>query len=131
MTENRRVDLCGILACPDLRRELMGMTVRATQAVAGIEVTKEQAQQAYDAVTKAKKEMVELTAEGGRGLSRCQGQTCTIRTACARYVCPVDYRVWSAYQVCHLSLFLYLGHQYFVPLQSFELEHFPSLVLPL
>lgn len=126
--EGRRGQLRKILDCPQLRRELLVSTLRAIQACAGIEVTTEQAEQVYD---KAKEFEYTLTAEGGRALSRCRGNGCSIRIVCARYISPVDHRVWSAYQVCHLSPFLYLGHRYLVPVQSYEFEHFPSLILPL
>ena len=51
MGSKRRVALRGILAKPDLRRELMIQTLQATQAREGIETTKEQAERAYYVVT--------------------------------------------------------------------------------
>ena len=51
MGSKRRVDLRGILAKPDLRRELMLRTLQATQAREGIETTREQAERAYYVVT--------------------------------------------------------------------------------
>ena len=51
MGSKRRVDLRGILAKPDLRRELMIGTLQATQAREGIETTREQAERAYYVVT--------------------------------------------------------------------------------
>jgi hypothetical protein len=51
MPETRRVDIRGILADPELRRELMVATVQATQAREGIETTREQAERAYYIVT--------------------------------------------------------------------------------
>ena len=53
MGSKRRVDLRGILAQPDLRRELMLRTLQATQAREGIETTREQAERAYYVVTEA------------------------------------------------------------------------------
>ena len=53
MGSKRRVDLRGILAKPDLRRELMIGTLQATQAREGIETTREQAERAYYVVTEA------------------------------------------------------------------------------
>ena len=53
MGSNRRVDLRGILAKSDLRRELMLRTLQATQAREGIETTREQAERAYYVVTEA------------------------------------------------------------------------------
>ena len=53
MGSKRRVDLRGILAKPDLRRELMIPTIQATQAREGIETTREQAERAYYVVTEA------------------------------------------------------------------------------
>lgn len=44
--------LKSILDNPILRRELMVLIIQATQARAGIETTKEQAERAYDAVVK-------------------------------------------------------------------------------
>ena len=51
MGSNRRVDLLGILAQHDLRRELMVQTLQATQAREQIETTREQAERAYYVVT--------------------------------------------------------------------------------
>ena len=51
MASRRRVDLRGILAKPDLRRELMIRTLQATQAREGIETSEEQAERAYYVVT--------------------------------------------------------------------------------
>lgn len=51
MASKRRVDLRGILADPDLRRELMVPTLQATQAREGVETTREQAERAYYIVT--------------------------------------------------------------------------------
>ncbi|MBI2568439.1 MAG: hypothetical protein HYV63_15570 [Candidatus Schekmanbacteria bacterium] len=51
MDRKRRVDLRGILAKPDLRRELMVPTIQATQAREGIETTRDQAERAYYVVT--------------------------------------------------------------------------------
>jgi len=51
MPRKRRVDLRGILAKPDLRRELMVSTLQATQAREGIDTTREQAERAYYVVT--------------------------------------------------------------------------------
>lgn len=55
MTENRRINLRGILANPDLRRELMVPTIQATQLREGIETTREQAERAYYVVTEAER----------------------------------------------------------------------------
>jgi len=55
MGETRRVDIRGILADPDLRRELMVPTLQATQAREGIETTREQAERAYYVVTEAER----------------------------------------------------------------------------
>ena len=55
MAENRRIDLRGILANPDLRRELMVPTIQATQLREGIETTSEQAERAYYVVTEAER----------------------------------------------------------------------------
>jgi len=55
MGRTRRVDIRGILADPDLRRELMVPTVQATQAREGIETTREQAERAYYVVTEAER----------------------------------------------------------------------------
>lgn len=51
MSSKRRGDLRGILAQPDLRRELMVQTLQATQAREGIETTRAQAERAYYVVT--------------------------------------------------------------------------------
>jgi len=53
--KKRRVDLRGILADSDLRRELMVPTIQATQAREGIETTREQAERAYYVVTEAER----------------------------------------------------------------------------
>ena len=55
MDKERRVDLRGILAQPDLRRELMVATIQATQTREGIDTTKEQAQRAYYVVTEGER----------------------------------------------------------------------------
>ncbi len=55
MGRTRRVDIRGILADPDLRRELMVPTLQATQAREGIETTREQAERAYYVVTEAER----------------------------------------------------------------------------
>ena len=55
MTRKRRVDIRGILADSDLRRELMVPTLQATQAREGIETTSEQAERAYYVVTEGEK----------------------------------------------------------------------------
>ena len=49
----RRVNLRGMLAQPDLRRELMIPTLQATQRREGIDTTREQAERAYYVVTEA------------------------------------------------------------------------------
>lgn len=51
MGNRRRVDIRGILADPDLRRELMVPTIQATQAREGVDTTREQAERAYYVVT--------------------------------------------------------------------------------
>lgn len=53
--KRRRVDIRGILANPDLRRELMVPTLQATQAREGIETSREQAERAYYVVTEAER----------------------------------------------------------------------------
>lgn len=45
--QNHRLDVKGILADPDLRRDLMVASIQAIQATAGIETTPEQALAAY------------------------------------------------------------------------------------
>ena len=55
MAERRRANLRGILANPDLRRELMVPVIQAIQAREGIETTREQAELAYYVVTEAEK----------------------------------------------------------------------------
>jgi len=55
MAKKRRVDLRGILANPDLRRELMVPTIQATQAREGIETTRNQAERAYYVVTEGER----------------------------------------------------------------------------
>jgi len=51
----RRVDIRGILADPNLRRELMVPTIQATQAREGIQTTREQAERAYYVVTEGER----------------------------------------------------------------------------
>ena len=55
MDRKRRVDLRGILAQPNLRRDLMVPTIQATQTREGIDTTKEQAQRAYYVVTEGER----------------------------------------------------------------------------
>ena len=55
MDRSRRVDVRGILANPDLRRQLMIPTLQATQAREGIDTTAEQAERAYYVVTEGEK----------------------------------------------------------------------------
>lgn len=55
MAERRRVNLKGILADQDLRRELMVPTIQALQAREGIDTSREQAERAYYVVTEADK----------------------------------------------------------------------------
>ncbi len=55
MVERRRVNLKGILADDDLRRELMVPTIQALQAREGIDTSREQAERAYYVVTEADK----------------------------------------------------------------------------
>jgi hypothetical protein len=55
MPERRRVDIRGILADPDLRRELMVPTLQATQAREGIETSRELAERAYYVVTESER----------------------------------------------------------------------------
>lgn len=55
MAERRRVNLKGILADDDLRRELMVPTIQALQAREGIDTSREQAERAYYVVTEADK----------------------------------------------------------------------------
>ena len=55
MDKRRRKDIRGILADPDLRRELMVPTIQATQAREGIETTREQAERAYYVVTEGER----------------------------------------------------------------------------
>ncbi len=55
MASNRRVDLRGILANPDLRRELMVPTLQAIQAREDIETTRKQAERAYYVVTEGER----------------------------------------------------------------------------
>lgn len=47
--------LKSVLDNPTLRRELMVLLIQATQARAGIETTKEQAERAYDAIQAEKR----------------------------------------------------------------------------
>lgn len=49
---NRRVDLKALIGNPKLRREMCIRGIMATQAVAGIRTTYEQAARAYDKVIK-------------------------------------------------------------------------------
>lgn len=51
----RRLDIRGILADPNLRRELMVPTIQSTQAREGIETTREQAERAYYIVTEGER----------------------------------------------------------------------------
>ncbi|MFH0899877.1 MAG: hypothetical protein V2A73_04535, partial [Pseudomonadota bacterium] len=51
----RRLDIRGILADPNLRRELMVPTIQSTQAREGIETTHEQAERAYYVVTEGER----------------------------------------------------------------------------
>ena len=55
MASKRRVDLRGILADPDLRRDLMVPTLQTTQAREGVETTREQAERAYYVVTEGER----------------------------------------------------------------------------
>jgi hypothetical protein len=55
MVERRRVNLKGILADENLRRELMVPTIQALQAREGINTSREQAERAYYVVTEADK----------------------------------------------------------------------------
>ncbi|MHB0980217.1 MAG: BREX-1 system adenine-specific DNA-methyltransferase PglX [Thermoleophilia bacterium] len=55
MGNRRRVDIRGILADPDLRRELMVPTIQATQAREGVETSREQAERAYYVVTEGER----------------------------------------------------------------------------
>ena len=55
MARQERVDVKAILADPDLRRKLMVRLIRATQALAGIDTTEEQAERAYYAVTEGER----------------------------------------------------------------------------
>jgi hypothetical protein len=55
MAERRRVNLKGILADENLRRELMVPTIQALQAREGIDTSREQAERAYYVVTEADK----------------------------------------------------------------------------
>jgi hypothetical protein len=55
MVERRRVNLKGILADSNLRRELMIPTIQAIQAREGIDTSKEQAERAYYVVTELDK----------------------------------------------------------------------------
>ena len=67
MGSNRRVDLRGILAKSDLRRELMLRTLQATQAREGIETTREQAERAYYVVTEAENAASSTSSGSGPG----------------------------------------------------------------
>ena len=55
MVERRRVNLKGILADENLRRELMVPTIQALQAREGIDTSREQAERAYFVATEADK----------------------------------------------------------------------------
>jgi hypothetical protein len=55
MVNKRRKDIRGILANPDLRRELMVPTIQATQAREGIDTSREQAERAYYVVTEVER----------------------------------------------------------------------------
>ena len=55
MARGKRVNVKTVLADPDLHRELMVDTIRATQAREGIETTEEQAERAYYIVTEGEK----------------------------------------------------------------------------
>jgi hypothetical protein len=55
MVERRRVNLKGILADENLRRELMVPTIQALQAREGIDTSREQAERAYYVVTESDK----------------------------------------------------------------------------
>jgi hypothetical protein len=55
MARGKRVNVKTVLADPDLRRELMVDTIRATQAREGIETTEEQAERAYYIVSEGEK----------------------------------------------------------------------------
>jgi hypothetical protein len=55
MVERRRVNLKGILADSNLRRELMVPTIQAIQAREGIDTSREQAERAYYVVTESDK----------------------------------------------------------------------------
>ena len=75
MDKERRVDLRGILAQPDLRRELMVATIQATQTREGIDTTKEQAQRAYYVVTEGER-VAFFDLERFRGGSVKQNRRC-------------------------------------------------------
>jgi hypothetical protein len=55
MARGKRVNVKTVLADPELRRELMVDTIRATQAREGIETTEEQAERAYYIVSEGEK----------------------------------------------------------------------------
>ena len=55
MASKRRKDIRGILADPDLRRELMVPTLQATQAREGIDTSRGQAERAYYVVTEGER----------------------------------------------------------------------------
>jgi hypothetical protein len=77
----RRVDILGILADPDLRRELMVPTLQATQAREGIETTREQAERAYYVVTEAERvAFFDLARFRGRRLERDRRHEMFVRT---------------------------------------------------
>ena len=50
VARRKRFDIKGILADPVLRKKWMVACIISTQAVAGIKITKEQAERAYDKV---------------------------------------------------------------------------------
>ena len=54
MASNRRKDIQGILNQPDLRRGMMVSALQAIQAREGVDTSREQAEQAYDAVTSSR-----------------------------------------------------------------------------
>src|SRR6266498_2434696 len=74
MSKRRRFDIRGILANPDLRRELMVPTIQATQAREGIETTREQAERAYYVVTQQERiAFFDLKRfRGGKGAPDCR-----------------------------------------------------------
>src|SRR5271167_1893921 len=76
MVRKRRVDLRGILAKPDLRRELMVPNIQAAQAREGIETTPEQAERAYYVVTEGERttffDLAHSKTSSGQADSRCE-----------------------------------------------------------